>query len=78
MYYRQEIVELRKKIKHLLSPKGAVKINLLGAVVNALLALGTWPLGLHVSFAHIFLASGVCFLVAAGANMYMIRIQSKK
>lgn len=73
-----EIMNTLEKWQQFLTPKRSYKINMTGAFVNAFFAFGVWALGMPIVFAHLFLASGVCFIVGAAANFWMMRIQSKK
>jgi len=67
-----------KKIKNALSPKTIYKVNVAGALLNLILAITSIFIGLEKEYMEIFVASGFCFVVGAGANAWILRIQETK
>lgn len=71
-------MNLFNKIKPFFKPSTMYKVNIGGAFANIVFALASWAFGLPAAYAQIFIASGLCFLVGAVANWWMMKIQSKK
>ncbi len=67
-----------KKLQQVLKPERMYRINLAGSFLNLGFAVVAWAIGLPPAFAHIFIVSGFCFAVGAGANWAMVKIQKEK
>ena len=68
-----KLSNLLDKLKRLTSPERLYKLNTWMVFVSLLFAVISFLLGLPAAVSNIFIANGLCFTIAAGANWLLVR-----
>jgi hypothetical protein len=69
-------MKLTDRLANSLTPEKLYRFNIGGAVFNLVCVVSAMILGLPTPYVHIFIASGLCFVVGAAANWTIIKLRN--